>query len=128
MRVCPNPNSYLKTCFSPFYYKLVRNSFGWWGATFFRALACCDPPLPGKATKLFLFHLPKTLCLHFNLAGADRIHILATIAQITFICEKKTCPVGVCEAKPLSSHQGALSHQSSERGQDNQRFAVLQGA
>ena len=61
MHACPNPDSYLQTCFSPFYYKIPRNSFG--GGAVFKALACCDPPLLGKAIKLFFSPLPQTLSL-----------------------------------------------------------------
>ena len=37
-------------------------------STVLRALACCDPPLPGKAIKVFFSLLPSTLSFHFYLA------------------------------------------------------------
>ena len=59
MHVHPNPDSYLKTYFCPFYYKIPSNSFQWGADTVFRALACCDLPLPGKAIKVFFFSFPQ---------------------------------------------------------------------
>jgi len=79
MHVCPNPESYLKICFSPFYYQIPFNSFQDGGRgtyTVFRALARCDAALPGKAIKLFFSPLPNTLSLRFSLAQADRCRIL----------------------------------------------------
>ena len=49
------------------------------GGRVFKALACCDPPLSGKAMKLFFSPLPKTLSLHFNSALADRGQIPGNI-------------------------------------------------
>ena len=66
MHARPHPDSYLKTCFSPFYDKTPCNSKG--RCIFFKALACWDPPLPGKAIKLFFSPLLQTLSLHFNSA------------------------------------------------------------
>ena len=52
------------------------------GGTVFRALACCDPLLLGKAIKLFFFSpLPQTLPLCFNSALAERGRILAIAQQ-----------------------------------------------
>ena len=53
MHVCPNPDSYLKTCFSLLLLNILQ--FLLRGGTVFRALACGDHPLPGKAIKLFFF-------------------------------------------------------------------------
>ena len=80
MHICPNPDSYLKTSFSPFYYKTPRNSFQRAGGTDFKAFACCDPPLPGKAIKLYFFLLYPKLCLcvsiqpqRLNSSNASRV-------------------------------------------------------
>lgn len=54
MYLCPNLDSYLKTCFSSFTIKLVA-VFPWGRG---QSLAYCDPPLPGKAIKLFFPPLP----------------------------------------------------------------------
>ena len=70
MHVCPNPDSYLNTCSSPFYYKTLHNSFQWERAQS-KALAYYDPPLPSKTIKLF-FLLYQKLSLCFHLALADR--------------------------------------------------------
>ena len=57
-----NRDSYPETCFSPFNYK-TSLSPSQRGGTDFKALACLDPPLPGKAIKLFFFLLCPKLCL-----------------------------------------------------------------
>ena len=51
-------------------------------ATVFRALACCDSPLPGKAIKLSFSPSPQTLFPHFYSVPADRGQVLATIALL----------------------------------------------
>ena len=86
MHVCSNPDSYLKTCFSPLYCKTPCNSFQhWWGGggTVFKAFTCCGPPFAWQSNKAIFSPLPKTLSLHFNLAPADRSQILAT-AETSF--------------------------------------------
>ena len=74
MHVCPYPDSYLKTHFSPFYYKTPHNSFhgGGGGAQSLRHSMAVAPPWPDKAIKLYFSPLPKTLSLCFNLALTDR--------------------------------------------------------
>ena len=77
MHVYPYPDSYLKTCLSPSFYKTSHNP-SQRGHTVSKALAYFDPPLPGKARKLFFSPLLKTLSLPFNSAGAGRGQIPAT--------------------------------------------------
>ena len=66
MHICPNPDSYLKTYFSPFFYYKNSSQFFLKGGTVFRALACYDPLLPGKAIKLFLFSFTQNFASAFQ--------------------------------------------------------------
>ena len=59
----------------------IFSKWGWGWHTVFKALACCDPLLPGKAIKLFFNPLPQTLPLLFNSAPADRGRISATLLR-----------------------------------------------
>ena len=68
----PILDSYLKICLPSFYYK-TSNSFQWhWEGTVFRVLACCDPPLPGKAIKLFFFSFTQNSVSEFLLGNGGQ--------------------------------------------------------
>ena len=64
MRICPNPDSYLKTCVSPFFYKTPQ--FFPLEGTIFRALACCGL-CAWQSNKSSVFPLSPKLSLHVSL-------------------------------------------------------------
>ena len=51
------------------------------GGTVFEALACCDPPLPGKAIKLFFFSFAQNSVSAFLFGTGDRGRVPATMLE-----------------------------------------------
>ena len=76
MRVFPNPDSHLKTCCSPFYYKTPCNSSQWRAQSLWHQPAVASFACQSNKSYFFLLH-PK-LCLHVSIAPVDRGQISAT--------------------------------------------------
>ena len=93
----PNLIAYLKTCFSPFYYKIPRNS-SQLGAQFLKHQSAVSR----KAIKLSFSPSPRTLSPCLYLAPEERGRILATKILMSFkshlLVNQRQC----CKSSKLS--------------------------
>ena len=123
MQACLYPDPYLWPYFSLSNYKTTFLFLLRGGTLAFKALACCNPPFPGKAIKLFFLLHPK-LCLWFLFStGEQRLSSSSTATT----CEHQGSPApflqGWCDRG--SAMSWALKDGALQKGSLNGLSKVL---
>ena len=97
-RPCTHPDPYQQPCPWTIAMKLLTKSPKL-DTEFWEARACCVPPLPGKAIKLFFSTSSKTLSPRFNSALLHRGRVLGIIKKH----QTKSCSAFSTQGSPIES-------------------------